>query len=210
MQTKLQELTEKIYNEGVAKAKAEAEKIKAEAEKQAKAILEEAEKQKSRIIADAEKQARELERNIKSEIKLASRQAINELKQQITNLVVAEIVEKPTKSAFDDDKFIKELIEIVMSNWDEKRSQDCEVNVYLPKKHEQRLNEFFKQKFKRLLDKGLTVSYEEQLKSGFQIGPKDGSYKISFTDNDFEQFFKAYLRPRTIKLLYQEDEKAKV
>jgi len=41
---------------------------------------------------------------------------------------------------------------------------------------------------------------------GFQIGPKDGSYKVSFTDEDFKNFFKDYLRPGLIELLFAAEE----
>jgi V/A-type H+/Na+-transporting ATPase subunit E len=50
----------------------------------------------------------------------------------------------------------------------------------------------------------LKVNYTENLKSGFSIGPADGSYKINFTEDDFASFFKHYLRPRAIKILYGE------
>ena len=40
------------------------------------------------------------------------------------------------------------------------------------------------------------------MKGGFKIGPADGSYKISFSEDDFENFFKSFLRPKTIEMLY--------
>jgi V/A-type H+-transporting ATPase subunit E len=41
------------------------------------------------------------------------------------------------------------------------------------------------------------------MKSGFKVGPADGSYVISFTDEDFNNFFKAYLRPKSTELLFE-------
>ena len=69
-----------------------------------------------------------------------------------------------------------------------------------------KLRKYFKSKARRLLKSGLELTFDEKLKSGFKIGPKDGSYKRSFTDKDFENFFMSYLRPRTIELLYGKGE----
>jgi len=43
------------------------------------------------------------------------------------------------------------------------------------------------------------------MKSGFKIGPADESYLISFTDEDFTNFLKGYLRPKTSQLLFEEE-----
>ena len=57
MDTKIQELTDKIYKEGVEKGNEEAGRIIADANAQKQAILTEAEAEAKRIVAQAEKQA---------------------------------------------------------------------------------------------------------------------------------------------------------
>ena len=63
MDTKIQELTDKIYKEGVEKGNEEAGRIIADANAQKQAILTEAEAEAKRIVAQAEKQAAELKKN---------------------------------------------------------------------------------------------------------------------------------------------------
>jgi V/A-type H+-transporting ATPase subunit E len=41
------------------------------------------------------------------------------------------------------------------------------------------------------------------MKKGFEIAPVDGTYKLSFSDEDFANLFKTYLRPRTKELLFE-------
>ena len=48
------------------------------------------------------------------------------------------------------------------------------------------------------------VEFSPAMKQGFSLSPVDGSYKLSFTDEDFANLFKGYLRPRTAKLLFGE------
>ena len=55
MDTKIQELTDKIYKEGVEKGNEEAGRIIADANAQKQAILTEAEAEAKRIVAQAEK-----------------------------------------------------------------------------------------------------------------------------------------------------------
>ena len=57
MENKIQELTDKLYREGVEKGNAEAEKIIAAAKEQAQQILKEAQEQAEEIQVKAEKKA---------------------------------------------------------------------------------------------------------------------------------------------------------
>jgi V/A-type H+/Na+-transporting ATPase subunit E len=56
------------------------------------------------------------------------------------------------------------------------------------------------------LKKGLEITFTDKFKGGFKIGPKDGGYLISLTDEDFDNFFRAYLRPKLIEMLYSKQE----
>ena len=57
---------------------------------------------------------------------------------------------------------------------------------------------------KELIDKGLEIKFDQSVNSGFQVSPKDGSYKVSFTEDDFTNFFKQYLRPKLAEILFSE------
>ena len=78
MDTKIQELTDKIYKEGVEKGNEEAGRIIADANAQKQAILTEAEAEAKRIVAQAEKQAAELKKNTEAELKLFATQSVEE------------------------------------------------------------------------------------------------------------------------------------
>ena len=60
-----------------------------------------------------------------------------------------------------------------------------------------------------LLDRGLEITFEDGVKSGFQIRPRDGSYKISFEEEDFVSFFREFLRERTRRRLFPSDDSEK-
>ncbi len=202
MQKKLQELTEKIYQEGVDKARQEAETIISEAEKKAADILSEAEKKAAASIEKAEKEAADLNKNALNELQLSSRQAISDLKQEIVNLVQVKTIEPEARGAFKELAFTRDIIQSIVDKWDPESSDNVDLQVLLPEKQQKEFELFFKQKARDLLDKGLDVKFSDRLKGGFKIGPKDGSYLVSFSDEDFDHFFKLYMRPRLIELLF--------
>ena len=92
MENKIQELTDKIYREGVEKGNAEAQKLIANAQDEAKKIVEDARKEAEAIVAASRKSADELAENTKSELKLFAGQAVNALKSEIATLVTDKIV----------------------------------------------------------------------------------------------------------------------
>ncbi|WP_372949996.1 V-type ATP synthase subunit E family protein [Mariniphaga sp.] len=203
MTSKIQQLTETIYNEGVQKAKEEAEAILKEAKEKAAGIEKEAQKKAEKKVAEAEEKAQELKKQVDSEIKMTLNQAVSAMKQEITSLIAMRVIQPPVKELFSDKDYLQNLISTVVKGWMEKESFD--VKVILPEQDRNKLEDFYKKNLADELNKGLEVSFSQNMKSGFKIGPADGSYLISFTDEDFTNFLKAYLRPKTSQLLFEEE-----
>jgi V/A-type H+/Na+-transporting ATPase subunit E len=204
MQTKLQELTEKIYQEGVNKANEEAEKILADAKNEARDLLAKAKKEAGNLIDNAAKESEELKKNSLNELQLSARQAISDLKQKVVSLIETKTIKPETKEVFKDKDFTAEVIKTIVKNWQPESGEAVKLEVLLPASQQKDLESYFSKKAGDLLGKGLEVSFSEKVKGGFKIGPKDGGYQISFSDEDFENFFQAYMRPKLIDLLFSE------
>lgn len=202
MQSKLQELTEKIYQEGVSKANEEAENILAQARHQAEDLLKQAQKQAEDLVKDAERKSAELHHNTMSEIRLSARQAMTEIKQQIMGMIEKKALDAKVKEAMNDAGFTRELISTAIKNWNPKADEAIALEVLLPKEKEAEFQAWFKAQANELLQQGLEIQFTDRVKAGFKIGPKDGGYFISFTDQDFESLFKSYLRPKLVEMLF--------
>ncbi len=209
MQKKLQELTDKIYKEGVEKANKEADKIVSDAQKQADELVAKAKKEADATIDKAKKEAEETSDNALNELQLSARQAISDLKQEVVSLIQAKTIEPETKAAFKDETFTRDIIQTIVKNWDPKGSDNVDLTVLLPENKKKEFEEFFRKKAKDLMESGLEIDFSEKIKGGFKIGPKDGGYLVSFSDADFDQFFKQYMRPRLISLLFEEQKSKK-
>ncbi len=205
MENKLQELTEKLYTIGVEKAKNEAEIIIAEARKKADQIIKNANSEAEKIMSSAKSESDELKKKIESELKLSSKQVIATVKNHVTNLIIQDLFSKDLEKGLDDNEFIKSLIELVVKKWDINETQSTDLQIILPVGKKNDFDKIIKAKINHLLAKGLVVNFDDDFKSGFKIAPKDNSYIINFAQEDFDNFFKTYLRAKTANLLYGEE-----
>uniref|UniRef100_UPI0032178304 hypothetical protein n=1 Tax=uncultured Draconibacterium sp. TaxID=1573823 RepID=UPI0032178304 len=203
MTDKIQEITQKIYNEGVIKAKEDAYKIIADAKTQADEIVQSARKEQEGIILKAQKQASEIKRQTNIELQLAARQFISNLKQKVTKIITTSQVAVPVKNALEDADFVKKVILTIVNNWNSEKSEDINLKVLLPAKEEKEFLQFFDSKINETLNTRIEVYFDEKIKTGFKIGPQDGSYILSFTDNDFDNYFQRYIKDRTKKILFE-------
>jgi V/A-type H+-transporting ATPase subunit E len=207
MQTKLQELTEKIYREGVERAEAEAARIAAEAEETAAQTVAQARQEAGAMLASARQESEELHRNALNELQLAARQMESDLRQRIIHMIEAELVPAQTATLFRDPAFIRELILKAAGNWNPHSGEPVTLEVLLPQELLKQIERYATEGTTQVLGKGMKLMASEKAGQGFQIGPVDGGYRISFTDEDFNLFFRTYLRPRLKELLFGQEEK---
>ena len=200
MQNKLQELTDKLYNEGLSKGKQEGEEILAKAKAQAEEIIAKAQAEAAQILAAAQKQAEEVKTKTASDVKMAASQSIAATRKDIETLIVGKMTDEAVKKALSTPDFIKEIIKAVA----EKFTTDgpVELALILPESLKKDLEPFVTKELATILNAGVEASFSKKVSGGFKIGPKEGSYFISFTEETFNQLSSEYLRPTTKKLLF--------
>ena len=89
MENKLQQLTQKLYDEGLEKGRAEADKLVADAKAEARKIVAEARAEAEEIVKKAEAKAEDVSKNTMTEISLAGKQAVGRIKSEIASLIIA-------------------------------------------------------------------------------------------------------------------------
>lgn len=197
---KLELLTKKIYEEGIEKAQNDAQNILDKAHKEAEDIVKEAEDKAKAIIEKAQNESTALRQKTETELGMSAKQALAALKQQITGLIANNIAVDMTSAAFKDEDFVKELIAKIIEKWNAEGNVD--LNVIMNDKEKEGFEKYLLAKHKNLLDNNLTIVTNNNQKEGFVIQPKDGSYKITFSEKVFEEFFDAYLKEYSRKLLF--------
>lgn len=200
MNNRLQELTDKLYNEGLSKGKAEGEALLAQAKEKAAAIVEEARKEAEAIVGKARKDAEELSAKVSNDIRMASSQSMQATRMDIENLVVSKMVDTDVKKAMSSADFLKEVIIAVARNFSAQESSD--ISLVLPEALTGELEPFVKNELGKILGKGVEASFSKKIAGGFRIAPKDGGYFISMTDETMKELIGEYLRPATRKILF--------
>lgn len=202
MQNKLQELTDKLYNEGLSKGREEGEALLAKAKSQAADIVAEAEKKAAEIMTKAEKEAEAYKVKVAGDLKMAASQSVQATRKDIEDLVVFKMTGFATEKALSDEAFVKEVIKAVAEKFNAETAMD--LNLVLPETLKSSLEPFVKNELSTILKGQVNASFSKKIAGGFTIGPKDGSYFISLTDETFKELISEYLRPATRKLLFGE------
>ena len=200
MQNKLQELTDKLYKEGLSKGKQEGEAYLAKAKVQAEEIVAKAQAEAAAILAAANKEAEDLKIKVQGDLKMAASQSVAATKKDIETLVVAKMTETEVKKALTSAEFVKEVILAVAKGFNTDEPTDLE--LVLPESLKADLEPFVKNELGKVLNAGVQASFTKKVAGGFTIGPKDSGYFISFTEETFNALISEYLRPATKKILF--------
>lgn len=197
---KLDILTKKIYEEGIEKAQQDANDILEKAKKDAENIIKEAEAKANSIIAKANTDSASLKQKTEAELGMSVKQTVASLKQQLTNLISNKIAVDMTTAAFKDEEFVRELMSRIIEKWN--AEGNASLNVMMNDKEREEFEKFLLAKHKNLMNDNLTLVTNAGQKEGFVVQPKDGSYKITFSEKVFEEFFNAYIKEYSKKLLF--------
>lgn len=189
-------MTDKLYEEGLSKGRAEAEAIVAKAKEEAAAIVAEAGKRAAEKAEDAEKRSAEILRRGESELKMAASQVMAATKKALSEMVLAKVPGAQIKAAFGDDGFVRSLMGDVVRNFNGGKvvvspENEAKVADYLASAVDKAAGEF-------------TVKGGDGIGRGFRLVPEGESYYVSFDEKDFDGLVKSYLREGLGKILFEE------
>lgn len=196
MDAKIQELTEKIYNEGVKQGQVEADRLIAEAEARAKKIEADATARAEEIIKSAEHRSSELKKNTESELRLYTAQLIDSLKSSISNQIQGEVAKNSVQALSSDPSFVREFILKLAGRFDLTRG------IEISTADAEGLQAYFTSHAKSLLESGVSIRSVAGKPTDFTVAPKDGSFKVQFGEAEFIELFKSFLRPEMNRMLF--------
>jgi V/A-type H+-transporting ATPase subunit E len=197
---KLQELTQKLYDEGLAKGKQDGEALLRKAAAEAEGIVMKAKEEAEAILAKARKEADDFKVKVEGDVKMAAQQSVQATRTDIENLVVAKVVDETVDKALSNEEYLKGIITAVAQRFS--ADEPADLALVLPEALKAKLEPFVTGELAKLLGKGVEAAFSKKVAGGFKIGPKDGGYFVSLTDETFKDLIGSYLRPATKKLLF--------
>lgn len=202
MQNKLQELTDKLYQEGLSKGKEDGAKILSEAQAQADDIIAKAKSEAQKIVENAEKQAADIKAKAQSDVKMASSQALQATRKDIEDILLGSTVKENVSKELSEVNLLKEILLAVAKNFT--TSESVDLALVLPEKVKAEVEPWLKGELQKALGCEVKAEFSKKISGGFTIGPKDGSYFVSLTEQTFNELICEYLRPITKKILFGE------
>lgn len=198
MDVQLQVLIDKIKQDGIASAKAEADKIISDSEKKAESIIAEAQNKAAEIIKNAKLETERLQKASDEAITQAGRNMLLSFKDSLVNQLDG-LIQAETEKA-ESAKVLEKLVPETVKAW-VKNSDASELSVLLSEKDLKDLEKSFTAELKAEIAKGLEIKPDKTLSAGFRIGVKNGAAYYDYSAESLAEMFAAYLNPKVAGLL---------
>ena len=202
MQDKLQELTDRLYNEGLSKGKQDGEALLQKAHAEADDIIAQAKAEAERILAQANREAEELRTKVTADVRMAATQSIAVTKQEIEKMVVTNAAADGVKANMENADFVKTMIASVVKAFNPDNASPVALDLILPESLKAQVEPFVKNEIANQFKGEVRVDYSKKMNGGFKVAPQGGGYVLQFTDEEFAQLIANYLRPATKKILF--------
>lgn len=196
MDSKIQELAEKIYKEGVQKANEEANLIIEQARAKAAEIESTARQAADNILFDAERRTQELRQNVQGELKLYASQMLESVKGTLLDRLNGEICSTNVRAALSDTTFMQQVILELVKGF------DLSKGVVIETAQADQLRSYFASSARAILEQGLEIHSVSGRSTDFVIRPADSVFKIQIGEAEFVELFKSFLRPQLAEMLF--------
>lgn len=196
MDSQIQALTEKVYQEGVLKGEQEAAKILADANAQAEQVERDARARAEQIIAEAQRSASELKSNTERELKLNASKLIEATKASIVDVLAGRIAGDSVQALTANPELLQRVVLEIAKGFDLKHG------VEITSSQAEELKAYFAQNAKALLEEGLTIKQVAGKVTQYTIRPQNGSFKVEIGEQEFVELFKSILRPQLAQELF--------
>ena len=129
-------------------------------------------------------------------MKLFASQSVEALKSEVVNLITGKITSSNVKAIVSDTAFMQKVVLEMAKEWVKKEA------LIIQTAEADSLTKYFEANAKNLLNNGVKIEKVNGHDASFTILPSDGSYKVSFGEEEFIAFFKEFLRPQLVEMLF--------
>ncbi len=199
MAAQLQELIEKINQEGVESAQKKGQEIITEAEIKAKDIIASARKEAEDIVKKADTDAKNLEESGHKAIDHSFRNVMLALKEEIAKQF-DRILKNETAGIFKPEVMTDIIIKVAKDLADTV-GQGKDVEVNLSPGDAEKLRVCLVAKFKKEIKSGLVIKPVKNIDAGFKISLDKGQSHYDFTDQGLKDCLAAYLSPQLKEII---------
>lgn len=195
MDVKIDNIIEKIRKEGVEDAQREADDLLKNSRKEAEKIISNARKEADKIIKESGTEVEKFQNTSELALKQAFRDCILEVRKSILDLF-DNVFKQEISSALKPD-FIKELILIIVKQWEKGNIKEVRLN----EEDKKQVEKLLISSIKKDVEKTIEIKPDKEISHGFSIGLKKEDVYYDFTDDSIVEMLMKYLNPRLREIL---------
>jgi len=197
MEIQVQELIDKIRNDGIKTANDDATRIKEEAQVQARLLIENAKKEADEIVSRGKLEAERAEKAGIAALQQASRNLLLVFRDEI-QAIINKTINEVVCANYNED-VLKAALPEILKNWAAKGTDN--IALILPENDLNKLQGFLNEKLKNELGKGVELKSNRKLSYGFHISNKEGSVYYDFSSDAVAGLLSSYLNPKLAGIL---------
>ncbi len=200
MAEELQSLLDRIQQDGVAKAKVEADAIIADAKANAAKLVADAQATAAAKIKDAEAQAAQFEARARNSLQQAARDVVLSVGTAIDQTAQALVAQRVAEH-LSGDCLGAAVLTAVKAYFDNAGS--TEATVLLPEKDADGVRQYLEREFADALKGGLEIKSDQSVVSGFTLAEAGDTVRHSFTGEAITAALCKLLRPNLAAIVKQ-------
>ena len=192
MEADLKHLIDKIKQDGVAQAEADAEEIISQAKAQAGSIVVKAKQEAQGIIDKAQAEASNFKKASETALKQASRDALLALRGRVSEFFARVVKEKVSEQL--NPETLRDIIVKAVEH--SMKEGIAEIEVVLSEKDKQILEKTLFAALRKEARERVILQEKQGVQAGFRIGAKGAGSYLDFTDGAIADGFRRYLSPK--------------
>lgn len=193
MDAQLQDIIDKIHQEGVKSAEEKAAQIIKEAKKKAASILVDSRKEAESIISDATAEADRARSSGEAALAQAGRDLVLSVRSEISALFQRLVAEEA--GAGLSPERMGEIVAALITKW------GGGAEILVAEKDVKALESALTAKLAKAFKSGVTVRPLKTISAGFRIGRGDGSVHYDFSDESIAEMLSQYLNPKLAEVM---------
>ena len=201
MAQQVQELIDKIKEEGIQAAEQQAVEIKKQATNDAERIIKEASNKADQLIVNAKEEVKKLQESTHMALKQAARDTILSLRKEI-EAVLAKIVKTEVSSALNAE-LVGNLLEAAVKTALDNKVIEGDLHIGVNEKDLSKIKSGFLSKLQKQVKTKIHVAAAGDIGQGFTISFDGGKSNFDFTDQNLAEYLGTFLNSQ-IALLIKE------
>lgn len=198
MSEQVQELINKIKQEGIEEAQKKAKEIEDQARAKANQIVENAKKEAQKITHDAQEETKKMRLAAEMAIKQSSRNTILSLRKEIEN-ILKKIITRQVSETLTSEQLGVIIQELIKKSAGTESKAEVQVNLN-PKDLDKLKNGFFT-KLQNEVKQPIQFQSAQDIAKGFTISFDGGKSRFDFTDISLAEYLSTYLNPQVAALV---------